>query len=602
MSNIICADLEAYTKEFYDKHGYIKAYATLGKSLDGKINIFDVSLEKWLEKLFTLKGKYKIFFHNGGKYDFNFIIFSLVKMNLFHKLDIFIDFNKKIYKMKLKIGRNEFLFLDTINLIPRALSFIGEKLNFPKKDYDYKLTTIFNTNEEYKKAKNGILFDYLNRDVDILIKLFISKQELFNYKLTIGSNAISYWKDTINHKRYFLNKLTADEWIICKSAFRGGFTYLMEGKSLKEYWPIYVYDINSLYPFVMMKFKMPYGKPIYDENDPNGTFKLYMVEVEWAVAKKIPFIESYVKGSNMTYNKEIKNNVYHMSNYMLKKFINGYKGKWKITYIFSFREKMGFFDKYLERYRKGKIKADVEKNELERLWNKLNSNCLYGKMGQNIFRDSGFIITKKDFFEYVKDNNIKCYYNKDGKLYAFDDHAKYKRYVKVYNELIIGSVTGDEPEGDFSYIPIAIKITECAKLYLLEGILNNYENYIYSDTDSIHLTAPAKGIKIHAQEYGAWKLEGVFTKGIYRRAKHYALYDGKKWIIKGCGFNVKKANDYLKAISEGKTFDEKEKDDIIRIDMKDYIKERFVVKNGKTISEIVEGGRIIYEKDYQFTS
>jgi len=50
----------------------------------------------------------------------------------------------------------------------------------------------------------------------------------------------------------------------------------------------------------------------------------------------------------------------------------------------------------------------------------------------------------------------------------------------------------------------------------------NYDTFAYCDTDSMHLLGTEiHGVKVDSSELGAWKIEGHFTKAVYRRAKCY---------------------------------------------------------------------------------
>jgi hypothetical protein len=61
---------------------------------------------------------------------------------------------------------------------------------------------------------------------------------------------------------------------------------------------IYCYDVNSLYPYVMSKFDMPIGKPIYFEGDiraidPNA-FGFFYCEIIAPDNLKHPILQTHV--------------------------------------------------------------------------------------------------------------------------------------------------------------------------------------------------------------------------------------------------------------------------------------------------------------------
>lgn len=72
---------------------------------------------------------------------------------------------------------------------------------------------------------------------------------------------------------------------------------------------------------------------------------------------------------------------------------------------------------------------------------------------------------------------------------------------------------------DYRYIPIASAITSRARAITIGAIDANYDNWIYSDTDSMYLTKPAKGIKCDDTISGCWKCEGAEDNRTYRHGK-----------------------------------------------------------------------------------
>lgn len=92
------------------------------------------------------------------------------------------------------------------------------------------------------------------------------------------------------------------------------------------------------------------------------------------------------------------------------------------------------------------------------------------------------------------------------------------------------------------YIPIGAYITALARNVTVRAALENYDNFCYADTDSIHLTAPAVGIDIDDSELGKWCNESNFTSARFVRQKTYIESDGDDFIVKCAGMpaNVKR--------------------------------------------------------------
>ena len=194
----------------------------------------------------------------------------------------------------------------------------------------------------------------------------------------------------------------------------------------------------------------------------------------------------------------------------------------------------------------------------------------------------------------------EAYFNNDEGKFSID-----------YGETYLGSSV---------YLPIATFITSYAKQYLVKAINNNYNRFLYCDTDSLHLygTEEPKGMKVDSKEYGAWDNEMDFDDFKYLSPKRYAErnINTKEWTIKCCGLTdeiMKKVDDInvfdyceydsktiCKMFNEGKIFKGTTKDDIYYYkDIERKIKIKGLIKSKK--SKIVRYGTDIHEQPYMIT-
>ena len=86
-----------------------------------------------------------------------------------------------------------------------------------------------------------------------------------------------------------------------------------------------------------------------------------------------------------------------------------------------------------------------------------------------------------------------------------------------------------------SYVPLASFITSYARAITIKAAIANFENFVYADTDSLHLTKEAVGIVIDDNELGAWKLEKEFDDSLFLGLKCYAEHDKDGWEFKIAG-------------------------------------------------------------------
>lgn len=361
-----------------------------------------------------------------------------------------------------------------------------------------------------------------------------------------------------------------------------------------------VYDVNSLYPSRMEVELLPYGVGHYYEipyikmNEKyKRDFPLYIQDIT------IHDIE--VKEDKM-YFLQVKDNEYFNGRELIKNNINKYGNKVDIhlrlcnpllellfdcynvkSYTLGshigFRGSYKLFDNYLKFWKEVKQTSKGAKRAVA----KLRQNGLYGKFGM-----SG-------------DNEITTFENVDGKF--------------TINH------TGETYVSNAIYLPMASFITSYAKCYLVNAINQNYDNFLYCDTDSIHLygTEQAKGIEVDSKKYGAWDNEMDFDDFKYLSPKRYAERDinTKEWTIKCCGLTdkiMKKVNDINmfdiceydgktmnKMIKENRVYKKDSEDDVYYYKDKECTQRiRGLFKSKK--SKIIKYGTDIQEQPYMISN
>lgn len=639
------ADLESYASKYYEIFNRVDAYVWGAKELNSKGTdeelIWDVDFNKWLNLLIEViednNCDLLLYFHNLGGFDSHFIFPLLYKRFNKENITYFVDDKNKTYQIKLKIEikkRNYYInFYDSIKIWSLPLAALGAAVGMKKLDYgNYDILDRFDTKEDYAKHNKGKSLEYFERDIDILIKYAKESQtyeykgekvfDLKNYKLTIASTAKSNWenivgKDIVNQTSGIFKKERRRDiecWDAINKAYRGGLTINNPKYQLKLLHNVHVYDVNSLYPSIMLNEKLPIGdyKTAFQYNNLSPTekekytYKIYALEVNKATAKIFPFINVYDETtfkpdveddeipSMRGYNWEFKNKKIYLNNYMKSYFEKYYTINYnkQPQLLYAFKEQKGNFDEYIYRFKEIKENSSgaIRTNA------KLSLNSLYGKFAQNKMSLSTEIALlddikdeiiyendddKKLVFPYIWKEKPKSYHrNSDGEVSFIS--APFKSRV-TFNDNIAMYKVDDGAKKKFSYIPIAEAITSKAKIKLIDAIVANIDNFIYADTDSIHLTKPAKGIELDDSLFGAWKYEGKWDDAIYRRPKHYyhKNKDGK-YELKGGGLKVNR-------------FSPK------NLKFNNYLKESFSVEEGKTGANIVSGGVLITSKEYRFS-
>lgn len=439
------------------------------------------------------------YFHNL-KFDGEFIIHYLLTHGFVHvnekKLGvnqfstIISDLNV-FYCIKVKFKEEVIIsFFDSLKLLNFSVEEVAKAFNLSikKLEIDYKA----------KREKGHKITDeekeYLKHDVMIMSLALEKMFEMKITRMTIASNAMNFFKDTISKKRF-------EEWFKpplydkdLRQAYKGGFTYLNEiyrGKEVKEG---IVLDVNSLYPSVMYYSPMPYGEGIYFDGKyvPDKLYNLYIQNITCQFRIKKDMIPTIQIKNNLSFvpteylsssNGESINLT--LTNVDLKLFLEHYD-IYDVSYNWGWKYKSStkIFKSYIDYWNELKVKATKEGNKPLRTIAKLMLNSLYGKFAAS---PEG-----RSKIPYL-DNNIVKY-----KLSELEERTAY-------------------------YLPISIFITSWARDKTIRSAQAVYHRFIYADTDSLHLegTDIPENLLISDTELGKWKIESTFKRGKYLRQKCY---------------------------------------------------------------------------------
>lgn len=453
---------------------------------------FGSSMEEFL--LFA-KGKANIYFHNLS-FDGVFILDYLYNIGFtFSREPIPRSFNTLIsrfgtwYKLSITFENGKTLNIkDSLKKLPMSVEAIAKAFNLPilKGTLDY----------ETFRPPGHILTDeekaYMQNDVQIVAMALKEQFDQGLKKLTIGSDALTHYKEmSDNFEKYFpLIPPEIDE--IIRKSYKGGWVYLNPEYSGIDVASGITLDVNSLYPYIMDQRLLPYGPPIYFKGRYNTdtSHPLYVICISADFTLKpgyLPTIQGrghsrfvpteYIRDSSGSLHLYLTNIDYEL-------FLKHYEvHELHHHYGFKFSAIQGIFSEYIKYW--GDIKANSTGGK--RQLAKLMLNSLYGKFGKNPD------VTQK----------IPVY--KDGRVSFVLDNPSY-----------------DNP----MYIPMGSFITAYSRQYTITGAQNNYDRFIYADTDSLHLAGSdiPSGLKVDDKELGAWKIEQKFVRARFIRAKRYIEY------------------------------------------------------------------------------
>lgn len=480
-----------------------------------------------LEELTTFS-KIELYYHNL-KFDGEFIISwlynngftyseNLSKAKTFRTL---ITDTGIFYQMEIRFHRNKnkkkLVIKDSLKIIPLPVEGMAKAfgLETSKGDIDYKaFRPVGHELTEEEK-------DYIIRDCRIVCE---SLKKMFDEgltKMTIASNAMNFFKETIGgnqkFRQYFplLNKVDDD---FIRQSYKGGYTYAdprFKNKWLKRLGC--TYDVNSLYPSQMHSSSgnlLPHGMPIYfkGEYPQNEFYPLYISRIKCKFKLKKGFVPTIqIKNNSRFAGLETEylsdSGVERVELTLTNVDFETMKKHYKITrleYIdgYMFKGKKGIFDKYINHWNSIKEQATIDKNEGLRTIAKLMNNSLYGKFAVNSVNDVKIPL--------IQENGVVCQKSKVDIMEQIKEIENSEIELKV------------DRDRDLNYTAMASFITAYARRVTHVAIQENYDNFCYADTDSIHiLGSEAKNIPIHNSMLGAWKLECHWQDAKFIRAKTY---------------------------------------------------------------------------------
>lgn len=340
-----------------------------------------------------------------------------------------------------------------------------------------------------------------------LIKKYISPLFYNNlgYNVTIGQYAIERLKSNIGSDKFnqYFPMLDPEIDKELRQAYRGGFTWINPKIAGTYVYNIYDFDVNSLYPYIPTKIKLPWGKPIILDNlntnknnydkfqqyeDAGYPYILHCHVVASIKPDHIPCINipDAITCLPNDYLEYIDNDLYlscALVDLLYQQYdvanITLYK-----AFIFRSKNILGSFmnDMY--------VKKSSSEGATRKMY-KLIINNIIGKFGS------------------------KQYHNHVEPIYS-------------ENKVLWHRVDDDTNKQNWSYLPLAILVLDYAKLYIISRAQLYYNNLCYIDTDSMHLNniedPYSLGVPI-SNKIGDFKIEKRAYKALYIGRKKYLVND-----------------------------------------------------------------------------
>lgn len=514
--------MKKYTADFETNNSYsecrVWAYAICEIGNTDNF-IYGNNIKDFISWCKKTKGNPHIYFHNlkfDGEYILNFLLSNgyewienrkdrkdntfttlITDTGLWYMIEIYFTVGKTTKSVKI---------LDSLKILNFSVDKIAHDFNLPiqKLEIDYNIVREENhilTEEEIKYIKN---------DVTIMA---LALEEMFSRgltKMTIGSNALSYYKDNLGSFNNYFPVLDYEIDKILRKSYKGGWTYANPKHTNKIIGEGIVIDKNSMYPFQLCDKILPYGEPVYYkghyEEDKSHPLYIETITCSFKLKKnKLPTIQ-------------LKNRVGYIPN----EYIETTEGEYvtiTLTSVdydlfikhydvevleyhggYKFKGIKGLFTKYVETWMGEKNKAKKENNPSLYIISKLLLNSLYGKFGLNP--------NTRSKEPYLEDGILKMRF------------LPYEIRDSVY--VPVASFTTAYARSDI------ITSAQNIRDYSMEKYGEDY--FLYSDTDSIHalkLTNEELSPLMEIDDYklGAYKVESTFKRAMFIRQKCYIEED-----------------------------------------------------------------------------
>ncbi len=493
----IC-DFETTSEKFYKKNGYTKIWLWGIVESETEKFYYGETIDTFLDKCIEIKKKNQIFYFHNLKFDSCFLIAWLYENNYNYQEKLLEEkcFNTlignvgQIYQLQVKYKGKIIKFQDSYKLLPFSVDKIGKDFNLGvlKERIDYE-----------KYEVNNETLEYLNHDCLVVARALKELKHENMLKMTSSGSSYYLLCKSIKGFENIFKPVNIELLDKMRLAYRGGFCYVNSIYESKVLTNVYRYDFNSMYPSIMAQKRLPYGKPIECKTlDECMKYHFSIFEISIDFKLKDKHIPSLLKKSKIFGD----DNYYIESDSIIKIVINNLDYEllvrnYDIFYLkfecgWGFHTMMGIFSDYVNEHYKLKNELTGAKKQIE----KLKLNQPYGKFGTN--------------------------------------HKIVGKYP-IYNDKIRFEYLPEKIENKY-YLPVAIAICGWGHKMIHDLIQEiGYENFVYSDTDSIHSLIPLNDKYVDNKELGKLKLENIEEKAKYIRQKTYITLEDGKYHVTACG-------------------------------------------------------------------
>jgi hypothetical protein len=422
---------------------------------------------------------------------------TVIYGNIYQKVDSKAIFNGKFITCR----KDDVIFCDSFNIYPSSVQKIGEIVGLKKGETDkiYKgLLTKKNVTQQD--------IEYCTRDCEIVYNALLEIFEnVGTIKMTIGSLAMYDFRNKFLKNELLFNDLV-DEFF--QSYYGGRTEAFIMGEGLYD-----VYDVNSLYPWVMKDIVFPDIRTLKKENFVSVEYLLYLIKRYEGLAKVtivhqecyfgfIPYRSDKLLFPIGEFTTTVNFNElrFAIENSAIKII--------HCEYVVYSNPIQSPFKDFVNINYDARVKTS---NELEKMIIKSKMNNLYGKFGQRVKYTTEYfdMIPYEIISELEKANKfheVKIFNPERNDCFLITENEKFKN--------------------SFFAIPtFASYITSEARITILKGLLSQQSGSVaYCDTDSLFIKKGTNFVGDVGKELGQYKKESKEVLEI-RGLKNYVYME-----------------------------------------------------------------------------
>jgi hypothetical protein len=505
--------------------------------------------------------------HNGGKFDFIFLIKELNSHGI-DSMRILKDKNNSIFNISFEHNGYSFVFKDSFKILPMSLDKLLKDFNIQidglvgKLPFNHNWVNASNLNyvgeppewvshmeeqlvdmgviinkkfsfqrycEIYNRVDCEGLYNLIYKFFHTLVKEFKID---FSHCATLPQLAMELFRSVFLKSNKQIRLLSDRHYKFIKKSFYGSevsvYRPYAEGK-------VYVYDVNSLYPYAMLQ-PLPISSPRpYDCS--RGLKELFgfaeaIIEVPEGIKIPVLPLKANINGSEkLIFPTGTFRSVFFSEELRYAESL-GYKIK--LIKGLSFEKSNDLFYEYVQNFYNKKLNG---KGAIKAI-SKLLLNTLYGRWAMNKEFESNFITSN----EFMKDKLLEIFsnikpepLNEKSVLFNFsifpNTNIKDPYIVDLLRKLFYQS-----NESRISNIAIASAITAYARIYMHQFKMEYSNELLYSDTDSLALANKPLNADLIGDKIGQFKnvladenytisrdADYYFTKGLFLPDKVYSI-------------------------------------------------------------------------------